>query len=104
NLHPEEVSYVRPHELDIVAQAQDGALPVTLSQALTVGPQTRIEFKRLDDGGYVDVEMARADYVALRERLNLHTGSHVHLLPRRVTRFAAGSKDLAPEPDPAAMI
>src|SRR6476619_2564500 len=52
----DEVSYVRPHELDIVAQPEEGTLPVTLSQTLTVGPNTRIEFKRVDDGGYVDVE------------------------------------------------
>ncbi|MBC8057289.1 MAG: sulfate ABC transporter ATP-binding protein, partial [Rhizobiales bacterium] len=57
----DEVSYVRPHELEILADAQEGTLAVSLSQALTVGPQTRIEFKRLDDGSYVDVEMTRTD-------------------------------------------
>ncbi len=102
----DEVSYVRPHELDIVAEAQEGTLAVTLSQALTAGPQTRIEFKRLDDGGYVDVEMTRADYTALRDRLGLGNGSLVHLKPRRITRFAAGA-DAAAEAeldDPAAAI
>jgi sulfate/thiosulfate transport system ATP-binding protein len=102
----EDVSYVRPHELEIVAEAQEGTLAVTLSQALTVGPQTRIEFKRLDDGSYVDVEMTRADYTALRDRLGLGNGSLVHLKPRRITRFSAGigmatEAELA---DPAAMI
>ena len=87
----DEVSYVRPHELEIVAEAQEGALAVTLSQALTVGPQTRIEFKRLDDGSYVDVEMTRTDYNALRDRLGLRNGSQVHLKPRRITRFSAGA-------------
>jgi sulfate transport system ATP-binding protein len=78
---------------------------VTLSQALTVGPQTRIEFKRLDDGSYVDVEMPRSEYNALRQRLNLDTGSQVHLLPRRVTRFSAGQNPVASETtDPASMI
>ena len=100
-----EVSYVRPHELDIVAEAAAGTLPVTLSQALTVGPQTRIEFKRLDDGSYVDVEMPRSEYNALRERLNLVTGSKVHLLPRRVTRFsAAGQGQAGADTDPASLI
>ena len=56
------VSYVRPHELDIVASAEADALPVTLSQVLTVGAQTRIEFKRQDDGSYVDVEMPRSEF------------------------------------------
>ncbi len=93
-----EVSYVRPHELEIVASAQEGSFPATLAQALTVGPNTRLEFRRAGDEGYVDVELPRADYVALRERLGLRTGSPVHLLPRRVTRFR---EEL---PDPAAMI
>ena len=100
-----EVSYVRPHELSIVPAPQEGSLAVTLSQALTVGPQTRIEFKRSDDGSYVDVEMPRSDWAALRDRLGLSTGSAVHLLPRRVTRFTAGeSPRRSEEVDPAAMI
>jgi sulfate transport system ATP-binding protein len=95
-----EVSYVRPHELQIVTQPQEGSLPVTLAQALTVGPNTRLEFKRASDGSYVDVELPRADYVALRDRLGLKAGSEVHLLPRRVTRFAANDV----QHDPAAAI
>lgn len=102
---PSEVSYVRPHELEIVDKAEDGALPVTLSQALTVGPQTRIEFKRQDTGSYVDVEMARSEYTALRDRLGLKTGSQVYLRPLRITRFTAGAPTVYSEPaDPAAMI
>ncbi|HEX3138537.1 MAG TPA: sulfate ABC transporter ATP-binding protein [Rhizobacter sp.] len=104
NTDPSDVSYVRPHELEIVAQAGENTLAVTLSQALTVGPQTRIEFKRLDDGSYVDVEMARSDYNALRDQLQLRTGSQVFLKPRRVTRFSAGSNGQAELIDPAAMI
>jgi sulfate transport system ATP-binding protein len=102
----DEVSYVRPHELEIVAQAQEGSLAVTLSQALTVGPQTRIEFKRLDDGSFVDVEMTRTDYTALRDRLGLRNGSQVHLKPRRITRFSAGANAVSETEfaDPAAMI
>jgi sulfate transport system ATP-binding protein len=73
---------------------------------LTVGPQTRIEFKRLDDGSYVDVEMTRTDYTALRDRLGLNNGSQVHLKPRRITRFSAGANPRAEAElaDPAAMI
>jgi len=93
-----EVSYVRPHELEIVDTAEEGAVAAVLSQALTVGPNTRLELRRADDAGYVDVEMPRAEYLALRERLGLMPGSAVHLRPRRVTRF---TEDL---PDPAAMI
>ena len=105
NTDPADVSYVRPHELQIVAEAAQGTLAVTLSQALTVGPRTRIEFKRLDDGSYVDVEMARSDYTALRDKLDLRTGSQVYLKPRRLTRFTAGTNGAQAEQiDPAAMI
>ena len=95
---PNEAIYVRPHELQIVPQAEEGAIAVTLGQALTVGPNTRLEFRRTDDGGYLDVEMPRSDYVQLRERIGLTSGKSVWLKPRRVQRFV---DDV---PDPAAMI
>jgi sulfate transport system ATP-binding protein len=93
-----EVAFVRPHELDVVGAPAEGSIAATLVQALTVGPNTRLEFKRVDDGAFVDVEMPRTDWLALRDRLGLVTGSPVHLLPRRLTRFSA--EDF----DPAAMI
>ena len=83
-----EVSYVRPHELQVLGEPAEGSIAATLSQALTVGPQTRLEFQRADDGGYIDVELPRAEYQRLRDRLGLKAGSAVHLKPRRVTRFA----------------
>ncbi|MES2956940.1 MAG: sulfate ABC transporter ATP-binding protein [Pseudomonadota bacterium] len=85
------VSYVRPHELEIVAEAGDDTWPVTLSQTLTVGPNTRIEFKRDTDEGFIDVELPRSAYLELRQRLDLEAGARVHLRPRRVTRFQAPS-------------
>ena len=92
------ISYVRPHELRVVAAAEPGALPVTLAQTLTVGPNTRLEFRRGDGDGYLDVEMPRAEWLALRERLQLGPGSPAFVVARRMTRFA--SEDV----DPAAMI
>ncbi len=85
-----ETDYVRPHEIDIVDTLVPDALPVTVGQALTVGPNTRIEFRRDDDGSFVDVELTRQEFVAARERLGLVAGARVFLKPRRVTRFAAG--------------
>ena len=90
-----EAIYVRPHELQIVGEPREGAIPATLAQALTVGPNTRLEFRREDDGSYVDVELPRAEYLALRDSLGLNTGALVHLLPRRVTRFTDGQLDPA---------
>ena len=86
------VSYVRPHELEIVAEAGPDTWPVTLSQTLTVGPRTRIEFRREADDSFVEVEMAREAYHALRDRLGLAPQARVHLRPRQVTRFAAAGR------------
>ena len=74
--------------------------PVTLSQTLTVGPNTRIEFRRVSDNSFVDVELPRERFLTLRDRLGLAPGAGVHLRPRRVTRFEAQ----AASPDPDAMI
>ena len=87
----DDVSYVRPHELEVVAEAGADTWPVTFSQALTVGPNTRIEFKRDDAEGYIDVELSRAAYTALRERVRLDPGSRVHLRPRNIRRFDAAA-------------
>jgi sulfate transport system ATP-binding protein len=88
-----DVSYVRPHELEVVAQPGPDTWPVTLSQTLTLGPNTRIEFKRVDDEAYVDVEMTRAEFLGLKSRVLLEPGALVHLRPRRITRFAAPAAD-----------
>lgn len=79
--------YVRPHELQIIPAAEEGSFTLTLAHALTVGPNTRLEFQRADAPGYVDVELPRAEYQSLRRELGLAPGSTVHLRPRRVTRF-----------------
>ncbi|RTL33599.1 MAG: sulfate ABC transporter ATP-binding protein [Burkholderiales bacterium] len=100
------VSYVRPHEIQVLAHADEGSLPVSLVHALTVGPNTRLEFKRQDGQGEVDVELTRAEYAALRDSGILQTGSVVHLKPRRIRRFRAVSGGGAEfvETDPASMI
>ena len=91
-------AYVRPHELQVVAEAAPGSVPVTLAQALTVGPNTRLEFRARRRPGYVDVEMPRPEWLALRDRLGLKPGCERAPAAAQVTRFA--SEDI----DPAAMI
>ena len=88
--HGSGVEYVRPHEIDVVAEPAADTWAVTVGQMLTVGPNTRIEFKRDDDGSFVDVELTRQEFVATRDRLGLMPGARVFLRPRRATRFAAG--------------
>ena len=98
----DDVSYVRPHELDVVAPGGDGVWGAELVQALTLGPVTRLEFKR-DDGSYVDVELSRARWLQLRDALQLAPGSRAGLKPRQITRFVAGS-NVTTADDPAAAI
>ncbi len=103
---PDDVSYVRPHEIQVLAHAEQGSLAVSLVHALTVGPNTRLEFRRADGRGEVDVELPRAEYAALRDTGILQPGATVHLKPRRVRRFKAtpGGRPEFVATDPAAMI
>ncbi len=104
-----DVSYVRPHEIQVLAHAEEGSLPVSLVHTLTVGPNTRLEFKRADGQGEIDVELPRNEYAALRDSGVLQAGATVYLKPRRVRRFsvvnggAAGRPEFV-ETDPGALI
>ena len=97
-----EVSYVRPHEIDLVAAPEPGSWTATLAHVLTVGPNTRLELRRQGDEAPVDVELSREAWNGLRERLGLRPGSTVYLKPRRITRFDASGTNVAD--DPAAAI
>ncbi len=104
-----DVVYVRPHEIDVLGVSEAGTLPVAFSQALTVGPRTRLEFRRLDDGSFIDVEMSRTRYLALKQQIGLNKGETVHLRARQETRFEAGVDWSGAEgerqpADPASMI
>ncbi len=90
-----DVTYVRPHEIDIVAHPAADTWAVTLAHVLTVGPNTRLEFRRQVDETLVDVELSREAWLAVRERLGLRPGSTAHLRPRRITRFDATADDPA---------
>ncbi|MDO4637529.1 MAG: sulfate ABC transporter ATP-binding protein [Lautropia sp.] len=100
--------YVRPHEIDVVDGPGEGTLAVAFSQALTVGPRTRLELRRPDDGTFIDVELPREAWLQLRQRQHIVRGSILHVRARQQTRFEAGAqwtRDEACLPvDPAVMI
>ncbi|MBI5924431.1 MAG: sulfate ABC transporter ATP-binding protein [Aquabacterium sp.] len=98
------VSYVRPHEIQVLARAEEGSLPVSLVHTLTVGPNTRLEFKRADGVGEIDVELPRSEYAALRDSGILQPGAVAYLKPRRIRRFSAEGWGTAPPADPASSI
>lgn len=83
------VSYVRPHEIQVLARAEEGALAATLIDTLTVGPNTRLAFQRTDGQGEIEVELSREEFAALRDSGVLRTGELAHLKPRRIRQFTA---------------
>jgi sulfate transport system ATP-binding protein len=96
-----EAVYVRPHELQVIESPEEGSIAVTLAHALTVGPNTRLEFEQADAAGTVDVELPRDEYRALRVQLGLRAGSRVHLRLRRVTRFDHATPGKTPAGQPS---
>lgn len=62
---------------DILTRASSRSLPrpVTLSQTLTVRPNTRNEFKRDADQSCVNVELRREAFALLRDTLPLDRGA-----------------------------
>jgi len=99
----QDVSYVRPHEIQVLAHAEPGSVPVKLVHALTVGPHTRLEFRRADGEGEIDVELPRAEYAALRDSGVLHAEMNVHLKPRQIRRFGDASHQSGDRPLAAGM-
>jgi sulfate transport system ATP-binding protein len=63
----QSVSYVRPHEVQVLAQPGEGSVAATLIDVLTVGPNTRLAFERGDGKGEIEVELSRDEYAALRD-------------------------------------
>ncbi|TDP88614.1 sulfate transport system ATP-binding protein [Aquabacterium commune] len=92
------VSYVRPHEIQVLARAEEGSLAATLIDTLTVGPNTRLAFLRGDGQGEIEVELSREEFAALRDSGVLRTGEVAHLKPRRIRQFTAEG---TPAPAPA---
>ena len=83
------VSYVRPHEIQVLARAEEGSLSATLIDTLTVGPNTRLAFLRGDGQGEIEVELTREEFAALRDSGVLRAGEVAHLKPRRIRQFTA---------------
>jgi sulfate transport system ATP-binding protein len=85
------VSYVRPHELQVLGQAEEGTVAATLVDILTVGPNTRLAFKRLDGQGEIEVELTREEYAGLRDSGVLKQGEQAFLKPRRIRQFGSAA-------------
>ncbi|MDB5863463.1 MAG: sulfate transporter, ATPase subunit [Betaproteobacteria bacterium] len=81
--HAPAVVYVRPHDLDIVAEASNASFAATLNHTVKLGPVVRLELTRRDGGEPVEVELPRPKFA----QLDLVPGGLVHLKPRRARVF-----------------
>jgi sulfate transport system ATP-binding protein len=79
--------FVRPRELLVEDRPGEGTVAAVLGQSLTVGAYTRLECRRADGEGFIDVELPRAEALALKARLGLEPGRTLHLRPQRVMQF-----------------
>ena len=84
--HDKVVAFVRPHELDIVLQADASGIPAQISRVLTLGALTRVELEGQADvaGQHFDVELHAANPLVAQ----LAAGQTVRLQPRAVRVFA----------------
>ncbi|HEX5361235.1 MAG TPA: sulfate ABC transporter ATP-binding protein [Fluviicoccus sp.] len=79
----EAVGFVRPHDLEVVVDADNGiGIPATVNRVLAFGANVRVELTGKDDKPY-EVELTRTQ----RETLQLQNGQHVYLRPIRVKVF-----------------
>lgn len=78
------IAYVRPHDLDVVAEASQAAVSARFEHAIKLGPTVRLELIRLDDGAAIEAELTRERFA----ELELVLGQTVHLAPRHGKVFA----------------
>jgi sulfate transport system ATP-binding protein len=82
------LAYVRPHDIDILRQANGSALPVTVTDIHAIGPTIRLELVRLELERENETETIEAELT--RERfleLNLLRGENVFIRPRKLRVF-----------------
>ena len=77
------LAYVRPHDIEIVASNEDGAIAATLDHAIKIGPLVRLELTRADNGEHIDAELQREPF----DRLRISAGNKVYLKARRYKMF-----------------
>jgi sulfate/thiosulfate transport system ATP-binding protein len=82
----DSAAYVRPHDIDIRADADATTIAATLNHAVKIGAMVRMEFQRRDNGQLIEVELSRERFDALAN-LEVGEGKVVHLKPRQLRMF-----------------
>jgi len=78
-----QASFVRAHEIAVLAQPDDDALAARFIHSATVGPVARLEFELERDARTINVELPRDAFRALQ----LSPGAMAYLRPTRVRHF-----------------
>jgi sulfate transport system ATP-binding protein len=85
NANRNDLAFVRPHDIDVVAVNDVDAIAAKLDHAIKIGPLVRLELSRQDNGEYIEVELQREVY----ESLTLEPGALVYLKARHFKVFEA---------------
>jgi sulfate transport system ATP-binding protein len=82
-------TFVRPHDLELVAEANGGSsFPVVVREVQLVGPTARVLLEREGGGGTLEAHLTRAEVAALA----LREGLRVHARPRHLQVYAGGGE------------
>ncbi len=87
-------AYIRPHDLDIVDDADQAAFSARVEHIVKLGSTVRLELVDAVDGKFLEVELPRERF----DELDVAVGSNIHLAARRARVFiesAAVAKELA---------
>jgi sulfate transport system ATP-binding protein len=80
----EAVAYVRPHDIEILRHSDgNSSFQATINYIHAVGPVVRIELERHDTKAYVEAELTREHFDALK----LIEGEAVYLRPHNLRVF-----------------
>jgi sulfate/thiosulfate transport system ATP-binding protein len=82
--HPEVLAYARPHEIDVFRHpTHHRNIKAVIQRIVYLGPVTRLELKRKDNGDFMEVEISKERSV----ELDLKTGEEIFVYPRDLHFF-----------------
>ena len=71
------IAYVRPHDIELSNEQQEGSIPATIAHVSTAGAVLRIELKNNLSADVIHVELPRSQ----ERTLDLSVGAHVYAKP-----------------------
>ncbi|MGG7213123.1 sulfate/molybdate ABC transporter ATP-binding protein [Clostridium nigeriense] len=78
-----EISYVRPHDIEILLENEDSAIKSKVTFIRAVGPVVNIELIRLDNSEIIEAQINKDNYKVL----NIKVGQEVYIRPKDITTF-----------------